>query len=182
MFLFSMLHGQKPSYRTPLHCCNCCSAPHLQQSEGEGETYRRVGVSADGRNETAYRRVGTRGAVGLRSRATGVARLETSLLLITPPQPFILRSLLFACSSSITCNAGRAGAQPYRATRADTPIRRPADTPIRRFVSPPLAHAGGISTGACRNLRIYAHKTWEKTRILFSSYSNPIFRWRVFSC
>src|SRR5580704_15617526 len=126
MFLFSMLHRQKPSYRTPLHCCNCCSAPHLQQSEGEGETYRRVGGSADGRNETAYRRVGTRGAVGLRSRATGVARLETSLLLITPPQPFILRSLLFACSSSITCNAGRAGAQPYRATRADTPIRRPA--------------------------------------------------------
>jgi hypothetical protein len=251
MFLFSMLHGQKPSYRTPLHCCNCCSAPHLQQSEGEGETYRRVGVSAGrrggetyrrmgvsagrrggetkrrvggsayGRNETAYRRVGTRGAVGLRSRATGVARLETSLLLITPPQPFILRSLLFACSSSITCNAGRAGAQPYRATRADTPIRRPAvsflphadpptrpyadtflplaDPPTRRFVSPhtptrryadtpfrfsrlPLAHAGGISTGACRNLRIYAHKTWEKTRILFSSYSNPIFRWRVFSC
>ena len=28
-------------------------------------------------------------------------------------------------------NAGRAGAQPYRATHADTPIRRYADTPIR---------------------------------------------------
>jgi hypothetical protein len=94
-----------------------------------GEREKRIGVSAG-------RRIGTRGAVGLRSRATGVARLETSLLLITPPQPFILRSLLFACSSSITCNAGRAGAQPYRATRADTPTRRPADPPIRRYVSP----------------------------------------------
>jgi hypothetical protein len=62
-----------------------------------------------------------------------------------------------------------------------TPTRRYADTPFR-FSRLPLAHAGGISTGACRNLRIYAHKTWEKTRILFSSYSNPIFRWRVFSC
>jgi hypothetical protein len=37
-----------------------------------GETYRRVGVSA-------FRRLAMRDAVGLRSRATGVARLETSL-------------------------------------------------------------------------------------------------------
>ena len=43
-----------------------------------------------------------------------------------------------------------------------TPTRRPAHTPFR-FSRLPLAHAGGISTGACRNLRIYAHKTWEKT-------------------
>src|SRR5580704_4184012 len=93
MFLFSMLHRQKPAYRTPLHCCNCCSAPHLQQSEGEGKTKRRVGGSAGRRvgerekriGGSAGRRIGTRGAVGLRSRATGVARLGTSLLLITPP-------------------------------------------------------------------------------------------------
>jgi len=61
MFLFSMLHGQKPSYRTPLHCCNCCSAPHLQQSEGEGETYRRVGVSGETKRRvgvSAGRRMG----------------------------------------------------------------------------------------------------------------------------
>src|SRR5208283_3132389 len=41
-----------------------------------------------------------------------------------------------------------------------------------KYVSSP-AHAGGISTGACRNLRICAHKTWQRTRtpvfVLFKS-------------
>jgi hypothetical protein len=41
-------------------------------------------------------RLGAHGAVGLRSRATGAARLETFPLLITRAALFVLRSLLFA--------------------------------------------------------------------------------------
>jgi len=53
----------------------------------------RIGVSA-------YRRVGARGAVGLRSRATGVARLETSLCYYAAQ--FYPRSPLFTFYGSAT--------------------------------------------------------------------------------
>ena len=61
---------------------------------------------------TLRRRVG---AAGLRSRATGVTRVNKK-------SRIELRSII-AKGSFQTCNAGRAGAQPYRATRADTPTR-----------------------------------------------------------
>jgi hypothetical protein len=55
-----------------------------------------------------------------------------------------LRQLFHLFSPSrvlLTGNAGRAGAQPYRVTRADTrtrPARRPADTPMRRHADAPI--------------------------------------------
>ena len=131
---------------------------------------KRNGGSACGRNETAGRHA-WRGRVALpRDRRCTSGNFP---LLITPPQPFVLRSLLFACSSSMDVQRRSRGSAtlPRHACRpADAPTRRHADTPFR-FCA--LAHAGGISTGACRNLRIYAHKTWERTRTLFLSHSNP---------
>ena len=65
---------------------------------------------------SAYRRIGTRGAVGLRSRATGVAWPEPVppghgvIGLLSRPRAAALFHKLFA--RSWTCNAGRAGARP----------------------------------------------------------------------
>jgi len=68
----------------------------------------------------AYRRV------GLRSRATGVARLENLTKGESRKKELrrvISKGKLPAKESFQTCNAGRAGAQPYRTTRACTPMR-----------------------------------------------------------
>jgi hypothetical protein len=99
----------------------------LQGARGEtyrrsaGETCRRIGGSA-------YRRGGKR------SRASGVARPRNVRTTYEKAPQLNARGNGFG-----PCNAGRAGAQPYRATRADTPTRRhvsPADPPMRRHVSP----------------------------------------------
>jgi hypothetical protein len=86
-----------------------CVSNYSQSKGAAGETCRRIGGSA-------CRRVGTRGAVGLRSRATGVAWPE-------PVSPRIeLRRFFISCSHvPWTCNAGRAGALPYRATLPNAP-------------------------------------------------------------
>jgi hypothetical protein len=67
-----------------------------------------------------------------------------------------LRQLFHLFSPSrvlLTGNAGRAGAQPYRVTRADTrtrPTRRPADTPMRRYAdTTPLNCPTEHGTFAC---------------------------------
>src|SRR5580692_7161149 len=86
-----------------------------------GETCRRIGGSA-------YRRGGKR------SRASGVARPRNVRTTYEKAPQLNARGNGFG-----PCNAGRAGAQPYRATRADTPTRRhvsPAYPPMRRHVSP----------------------------------------------
>ena len=103
--------------------------------EARGRRAKCVGVSAGRREKrigvSACRRIGV---VGLPSCASGVARPRN----VRPT--YEKAPLLEAAGKGFgPCNAGRAGAQPYRATRADTPIRRPADTPIRfsrRHVSP----------------------------------------------
>jgi len=68
--------------------------------------------------------VGKRGPAGLRSRATGVARLETFFLLITLRHalPWLPLFTFYGRATPVA-----QGARPYRATRADTPIRRHAD-------------------------------------------------------
>ena len=73
---------------------------------GDGRNVWAFGVSAFGVSAFGVRRIGTRGAVGLRSRATGVARPE-------PVSPRIeLRRFSISCSHvPWTCNAGRAGAR-----------------------------------------------------------------------
>jgi hypothetical protein len=156
MFLFSMLHRQKPSYRTPLHCCNCCSAPHLQQSEGEGETYRRVGVSggsAWGRDVSAYGRVGGwekrngvsagrhawRGRVALpRDRRCTSGNFPFADYAATALYPTFTPFCLFKFYERATPVA-----RERNPTVPRVPIRRPAvsflphaDPPTRRFVSP----------------------------------------------
>src|ERR1700730_2411279 len=45
-----------------------------------------------------------------------------------PPFDLSLIRRVISKGSFQTCNAGRAGVQPYRAARADTPTRRHADT------------------------------------------------------
>jgi hypothetical protein len=146
MFLFSMLHRKKPSYRTPLHCCNCCSAPHLQQSEGEGETYRRVGVSAGRRAGETYRRIGGsagrhawRGRVALpRDRRCTSGNFPFADYAATALYPTFTPFCLFKFYERATPVA-----RERNPTVPRVPIRRPADTflphadpPTRRFVSP----------------------------------------------
>ena len=76
--------------------------------------------------------------VGVAARVTGrVALLRRPALHVwkppfaEAPQPFILRLLLLLVRVLWTCNAGRAGAQPYRVTRADAPTRLSSPTNCR---------------------------------------------------
>jgi len=62
------------------------------------------------------------------------------------------------------------GAQPYRAR---------ADTPFRFCPSPTLAVFRQERAGICASLLT---KPGKRTRTLFSSYSNPIFRWSGVAC
>ena len=74
-------------------------------------------------------------------------------LLITPPQPFILRSLLFACSSSMNVQRRSRGSAtlPCHACRYADPLfrspirryatRRPADPPFRFSRTPTRRYA-----------------------------------------
>ena len=101
---------------------------------------RRVGVW-EKRNGVSAGRHAWRGRVALpRDRRCTSGNFP---LLITPPQPFILRSLLFACSSSMNVQRRSRGSAtlPRHACRyADTPTRRHADSslphadpPTRRY-------------------------------------------------
>jgi hypothetical protein len=108
--------------------------PDLSRRNRVG-AYRRVGVSACRRGRVALPRARRCSA---RRKHFAVSGHSTHAIFGTAA----LCQLFHLFSPSrvlLTCNAGRAGAQPYRVTRADTPhtpIRRYADTPIRRFVSP----------------------------------------------
>src|SRR5580700_7080405 len=85
---------------------------HRRPRRNSGETNRRVGVSAWEKRigGSAYRR-GRSVSASRRS-----AKIEAAKCAVEP------------------CNAGRAGAQPYRVTHAGTPMRSSlADTPACRY-------------------------------------------------
>src|SRR5580704_17714377 len=125
--------------------------------------------------------------VGLRSRATGVARLCKPTFADFAPHPFRLRV-------HWTCDAGRAGAQlpsealdrtsasdaqrriaRERVPTADTPIRRHADTfppnadpPIRRHAPPRVSRDFGRTSRILWNVRGLSH-----TFVHLQGYDHP---------
>ena len=105
--------------------------PDLSRGNRVG-TCRRVGVSA-------CRRVGARGAVGMRSRASGVAGLDGTFCCFGPyahalsscgPLPFVSPNFTFARSIDVQRRSRGSATLPRHTRRPPT-----ADTPTRRHDS-----------------------------------------------